>query len=122
MYVSEEFYYEHREELGLSELGEDIKSCLKLAEIKVDSLTFGRIRKKGFDNLSEFQKQRVREAVCCQAQFISENGFDEADVSNYSVLNISVTVSGEKSQAQRLSVSPVALSLLRETGLMFRGC
>lgn len=122
MYVTEAFYSEHMEEFGLSDIVDDMKSCLKLAEIKIDSLTFGRIRKTGFDNLTEFQKQRVREAVCCQAHYISENGFDSSDVQSYSILNISVSTSGTKNESQRLSVSPVALGLLRETGLMYRGC
>lgn len=41
----------------------DIEKMLKRAENDINSLTFNRIRKIGFDNLTDFQKEMVRQAV-----------------------------------------------------------
>ncbi len=99
----------------------EIIKNLSLAELKIDELTFNRIPHIGFDNLTEFQKGRIKKAMYEQAIHIMENGYEEIQVQSYDVLDISVTVAQDSSsQADRLNVSPVALALLKQTGLMCR--
>ena len=100
------------------------KTLLKnitLAELKIDELTFNRIPHIGFDNLTEFQKDKIKRAVCEQTDYITENGYEETQVQSFDVLDISVTMAQDgSSQADRLHVSPVALAFLKQTGLMCR--
>lgn len=101
----------------------EIKRNISLAQVKIDELTFGRIRKKGFENLTDFQRDMISRAVCAQADYIAENGFDDGQsVESYSVLDISVSVGDSKSESGRLGVSALALSLLRLSGLTERLC
>lgn len=101
----------------------EIKRNISLAQVKIDELTFGRIRKKGFENLTDFQRDMISRAVCAQADYIAENGFDDGQsVESYSVLDISVSVGDSKSESGRIGVSALALSLLRLSGLTERLC
>lgn len=43
------------------------------ASRNIDTLTFNRIVAKGFDNLTEFQKEIIKECTCKQADFLYEN-------------------------------------------------
>ncbi len=125
-YADIDKYTEIAEKYGLDLLCTSEKSItqsLNLATVKIDELTFGRISQMGFDNLTEYQKEKVSEAVCVQAEYIAEEGFsDGVTIDSYSVLDISVSVSSSKSESERLGVSPFALSLLRQSGLMERVC
>ena len=91
---------------------------LKLAQEKINSITFNRIVKIGFDNLTEFQQEKVREAICYQAEYIYMNGYNNGNVSSYSVLDISVTVDkSNKTAADRLYLSEEAYDAIHQTGL-----
>ena len=52
---------------------DDIEKFLKDASRNIDTLTFNRIVAKGFTNLTDFQKEIVKECVCKQADFLYEN-------------------------------------------------
>lgn len=52
---------------------ENLGKALKDASRQVDSLTFNRIVARGFDNLTEFQQEIVKEVVCRHAGFLYEN-------------------------------------------------
>ena len=52
---------------------DDIGKFLKDASRNIDTLTFNRIVAKGFDNLTDFQKEIIKECVCKQADFLFEN-------------------------------------------------
>lgn len=95
---------------------------LYLAQEKIDEVTHNRIVTKGFDNLTPFQKNKIKMALCFQIDYINENGIDDLnDVSNYSVLDISLTVNEtDKREAKRLNMSSIAYSLLKKTGLTNR--
>ena len=104
---------------GLSE--KELLKNISLAELKIDELTFNRIPHIGFGNLTEFQKDKIKKAVFEQTDYISENGYEEAQVQSFDVLDISVTMAQDgSSQADRLRMSPVALTLLKQTGIMCR--
>ena len=124
MYADKESYKKCAEKYGFDPfLNGEISKHIALAQVKIDELTFGRIRKIGFENLTDFQKEMVRDAVCVQAEYVCENGYgDNSEVQSYSVLDISVSVSESKSESGRLGVSPLAFSLLKQSGLMERLC
>lgn len=105
---------------------ENVDKYLQEATEKIDSITFNRIVRKGFDNLTPFQKEKVQKAVCYQAEYILNNGFndeDKEDIASYSVLDISVNVKAdnEKTQAEKECMSEKAYDLIFKTGLMTRG-
>ena len=125
MYVDNDYYIANRKSSEPdAEYTKDIRELLDLAEMKVDEVTFNRIRRIGFDNLTEFQKERVRKAVCIQADYIQEYGGDYTDtepqIESYSVLDISVSVSGKQTAAERAGMATLAYKLLEQTGLMRR--
>lgn len=122
MYLTIEEYKKLTVTNNYSEVeAKELRQNIEFAEIRIDELTFNRIRHIGFENLTEFQQNNIRRAVCLQADYIIENGFEDTPVQSYSVLDISVTVAqGSASEAERLNMSPVALLLLKQTGLMCR--
>ena len=102
-----------------------IESKLKEAQEKIDSITFNRIVGIGFDNLTEFQKEKVQDAVCIQADYIFQHGYNDendADISSYSVLDISVNVdrNNKNTEAEKTHMSERAYDLIKQTGLSCR--
>ena len=88
-YASSTYYLEAYE--GSEIKDECLEKCLKQASRHIDSLTFNRIVKRGFENLSEFQKEVVQEVCCAQAEFEYENQdvFDSI-LKGYSVNGVSM--------------------------------
>lgn len=124
MYVDIDYYIANRKSSEPDpDHTKDIRELLDLAEMKVDEVTFNRIRGIGFDNLTEYQKDKVRKAVCVQADYIQEYGGytdGEPQIESYSVLDISVSVSGKQTEAERVGMATLAYKLLEQTGLMRR--
>lgn len=121
LYVSEEYYSNEFD--GNKIPDNEIEKYLKLAQEKIDSITYNRIVAVGFNNLTNFQQEKIRDAICYQAEYIYENGYnneDNRDVSSYSVLDISVNIDNSNSNktiAQRKSMSEMAYDYVRKTGL-----
>ena len=70
---------------------EDVLNKLRQASRHIDSLTYNRIRKYGFDNLTEFQKEIICEVVCRQADFEYENqDLISSVLSSYSINGVSM--------------------------------
>ena len=124
LYVSKEYY----QETFKGKIPEkEIEKNLKLAQNKINRITFNRIVGKGFDNLTEFQQEKVRESICYQADYIFDNGYndeDNSDISSYSVLDISVNVqtkdNNSKTQAELECMSELAYDAIVQTGLTQR--
>lgn len=101
----------------------EIEKYLRLAQEKIDSITFNRIVAIGFNNLTKFQQEKIKDAICYQAEYIYVNGYnneDNRDVSSYSVLDISVSVdnsNNNKTIAQRKNMSEMAYDYVHKTGL-----
>lgn len=119
LYVDKKYYLNTFKGSLLSD--DEIDKYLKLAQEKIDSITFNRIVKIGFNNLTNFQKEKISKAICCQAEYVKRNGYnneENRDISSYSVLDISVSVdSSKKSIAQKLSMSEIAYDYVHKTGL-----
>ena len=98
----------------------DVDKYLLKASEKIDELTFNRIVKIGFDNLTDFQKEKVQRAVCSHADYIYENGTEMGQISSYSVLDISVSVDNKNTTEAKYGVNSDTYNLLKQTGLTCR--
>lgn len=121
LYVDKKYYFD--EFKGNKVPINEIEKYLRLAQEKIDSITFNRIVAIGFNNLTKFQQEKIKDAICYQAEYIYVNGYnneDNRDVSSYSVLDISVSVdnsNNDKTIAQRKSMSEMAYDYVHKTGL-----
>lgn len=72
--------------------GENIEKSLKKASRHIDTLTFNRIQGIGFNNLTEFQKEIIKEVTCELANFEYENEDVITSVLNsYSINGVSMS-------------------------------
>lgn len=102
---------------------EKVEKALKTASRHIDTLTYNRIVGRGFDNLTEYQKEIIQEVVCEQADFEYENE-DEINtiLSSYSINGVSAqfgtswNVYADKGIAMRRDI----YALLAQTGLCCR--
>ena len=102
---------------------EELEKALRQACRHIDSLTFNRIVAAGFDHLTAFQQETIKEVVCLQADFEYENA-DEINtiLSSYSINGVSAQFGSswhvfmEKGIAMKRDV----YSLLMQTGLCCR--
>ena len=102
---------------------EELEKALRQACRHIDSLIFNRIVAAGFDHLTAFQQETIKEVVCLQADFEYENA-DEINtiLSSYSINGVSAqfgsswNVFMEKGIAMKRDV----YSLLMQTGLCCR--
>lgn len=119
LYVDSEYYLNTFKGNKLTK--ENVEKYLKLSQEKIDSITFNRIVKKGFNNLTEFQKEKVSQAICYQAEYIFENGYNnenDSDISSYSILDISINVKeNNNTKAKQENMSEIAYDLIHKTGL-----
>lgn len=107
---------------GISNVDEmALKRNILEAQEKIDSVTYNRIVAVGFDNLTKFQREKVKLAMYYQIAYVEENGTEDSSISAYSVLDISITVDkNTKTKAQKLNMSSFALDQLEKTGLCVR--
>lgn len=82
-------YYQGKYEGTLIE-DDNLKKALVQASRHVDSLTYNRIVGRGFSNLTQFQQDIIKDVVCQQADFETENA-DEINsvLSSYSINGVS---------------------------------
>jgi hypothetical protein len=101
----------------------ELMQQLKTASRHIDSLTYNRIVGRGFDNLTEFQKDIVKEVVCRQAEFEYENKEElESIFSSYAINGVSMTIqSGWNIYTDKgIAMMHNTYSLLEQTGLCDR--
>lgn len=96
---------------------------LKDACRAIDSLTFNRIVKKGFDELTEFQQSMIKEAVSKQADFAYSNAeLLESPLSSYSISGVSMSFDRSKVlTVGGVTTTSEVYGLLMQTGLCYRG-
>lgn len=107
---------------GLSGAGEEIAVLLDQASDAVDALCYGRIRRVGFDNLTEFQQEKVRKAVCYHAAFLSTYGdLLNSPLSSYGINGVSMSFDAEKVVTQGgVTTNQAVMQQLRQSGLATR--
>lgn len=93
------------------------------AESDVDTLTFNRITEKGFENLTDFQKDRIKHSMALQISFIHDNSeLIDSPLSAYSISGVSMTF--DKSKVITLcgvTTTNQVYNTLMQTGLCYRG-
>lgn len=96
--------------------------ALKDASRDIDSLTYNRITAIGFNNLTEFQKNIIKEVTCLHADFKSQYGdFLDSPISGYGAGSTSVSLKSTGIAGQNgISTSKQVYAMLKQTGLMTR--
>ena len=111
--------------LGYSAIpSEQRNQYLMKASRNVDTLTFNRIVKRGFSELTEFQKEIVKQVVCEQADFLYENSDAIASIlDSYAINGVSMKFgSGFNVVIEGgLPIQNTTYSLLKQTGLCWWG-
>ena len=95
----------------------ELNEKLILASQKIDEITFNRIIGRGFENLTKFQQQKIKDAVCYQANYILENGIESTDITSYNILDINISIDKKENKAAKLNVSEIAYNYIKQTGL-----
>ncbi len=114
----------YREIYGGSTVPEEsLKRLLRQASRHIDSLTYNRVVGCGFESLTDFQQEVIREVCCQQADFEYENADEISTIlSGYSINGVSAqfgsswNVFMDKGIAMKRDV----YSLLSQTGLCCR--
>lgn len=119
-YITKEYYTDIFK--GTAVPSEEVEKYLELAEEKINDITFNRIVKIGFNNLTSFQQENIQKAICKQAEYYFENGINSfSSVSSYSVLDITVNVdNSSKTEAQKAGMCEFAYMYINKTGLASR--
>lgn len=119
VYATKEDYKKY----GSSSLNNDeIEKYLELSSIDINRATLTRIEKRGFNNLTEQQKDLIIKATCLQADYIKDEGiYDDDDVESYSIGG-DLTINKKESTdiADKLNISKLAFFYLKRTGLTNR--
>ena len=102
---------------------EQIESRIRRACRDIDSLTFNRIVKAGFENLTEFQQELIKEAVQLHADFCYDNAdLLDSPLAAYSINGVSMSFDKSKIvTVDSVTTSSAVYSLLMQTGLCYRG-
>lgn len=107
---------------------ENIEEYLKKASRHIDTLTFNRIQRIGFDNLTEFQKEIIKEVTCELANFEYENeDVIKSVLSSYSINGVSMSFgdSWNVKVLKGIAIPTELYETLKQTGLCtlsFRRC
>lgn len=98
---------------------ENIEKYLHRASRNIDTLTYNRIIALGFEKLTEFQRDIVKESCCLFADFIFEN-FETLNcaLNSYSVNGVSMSFGGiTMAVINGVPISRDIYSLLGQSGL-----
>ena len=119
VYATKEDY----EKYGSGLLNDDeLEKYLELSSIDINRATLTRIEKRGFNNLTEQQKDLIIKATCLQAEYIKDEGiYDDDSISSYSIGG-DLTVNEKESTdiADKLNISKLTFFFFFRTGLTNR--
>ena len=96
------------------------KKYIELASYDIDNLTFNRINKVGFDNLTEFQKSTIKKVVMLQTDFRADNeDWLNSAISQYSINGVNINYGNSKtiSVINGVFIPTNIFSILKQTGL-----
>ena len=117
MYADLEYYHNNGGKLP----DEEAEKALKQASKHIDILTYRRIAGVGFDNLTPFQQETVKEVACMMADFESANAsMINSLINSYSINGASMSFSGESANCQLVNgiiVQRNVYEMLNMTGL-----
>lgn len=113
-YVDESFYTAFS---GL--ITDKLDSKLEKATDQINSLTYNRIVAITFDNLTPFQQDKVKKAVCLHADFVEQYGeYINMPLSGFSAGSISVSFNANKING--VTTTQEVINYLNQTGLTCR--
>lgn len=119
-YVTEDEYSQY----GAEQIpDEELEKRLRAASRHIDTLTFNRIVDKGFDSLTDFQKEIIKEVVILQADFEYENADEiETILSSYSINGVSAKFGDSWNilTDKGVAIKRDTYELLKQTGLCCR--
>lgn len=100
----------------------EVDKYLELSSIDINRATLTRIEKRGFNNLTEQQKDLIVKATCLQADYIKDEGiYDDDSISSYSIGgDLTVNEKESTDMADKLNISKLAFFYLKRTGLTNR--
>lgn len=110
-------------DMGLGNYQSAVEGGLfELASDAVDALCYGRIRKVGFDNLTTFQQEKVKKAVCLHVSFLSTYGdLLNSPLSSYGINGVSMSFDTAKVVTQGgVTTNQAVMQQLRQSGLATR--
>lgn len=103
---------------------EEAEKALKQASRHIDTLTYNRIVGVGFDNLTPFQQEIVKECTCMMADFEHKNAdMISSLINSYSINGASISFSGEAANCQIINgvvMQKDTYAYLEQTGLCCR--
>ena len=113
MYADYEYYMD---KYNGTLIGSDEENLLQEASDDIDDMVFGRIRGRGFENLTEYQQELIKKAVCFHADFNKQYGaFISAPINSYSIGKTSMSFNIQKLNG--IDTSQSVIKLLNRTGL-----
>lgn len=116
-YVDSTYYKETFEGNILAE--DSINQKLERSSDQIDTLTYNRIVGIGFNNLTEFQKDKIKKAVCIHSEFIEQYGeYINMPLSGFSAGSTSVSFNAKK--VNGITTTQEVLNYLKQTGLTCR--
>lgn len=121
IYVDKNYYLNTYKGTAVPE--DEIEKSLKTASMHIDSLTYNRIVGRGFENLTEFQQNIIKEVVCKLADFEYENAdLIKSVLSSYSINGVSMSFgTGWNVKIQNgVAIPTDYYCLLGQTGLTCR--
>lgn len=99
---------------------DQMDKALERSSDQIDILTYNRIIGTGFDNLTQFQRDRVIKAVCQQADFQYQYGeYLDFPLAGYSAGSVSLSFKAVEG-AGGVRTTDSVINLLRATGLSDR--
>ena len=103
---------------------EEALKALEKACRHIDTLTFNRIVGRGFDSLTKFRQDIIKECACVMADFESANAdMINSLINNYSINGASISFTGESASCQIVNgvvVQRDIYAYLSQTGLCNR--
>lgn len=97
-------------------------ALLERASDDVDGLCYGRIRRIGFGNLTPFQQEKVKKAVCCHAAFLADYGeLVDSPLDSYGINGVSMRFAADRVCVQGgVTTTNAVMAQLRQSGLASR--
>ncbi len=117
MYVDKDYYINT---YGGKLPAEEVQRFVTSASEHIDSLTFNRIKGLGFNNLTLFQQEKIKRAICRLADFEYENeDLIQSVLASYSINGVSMSfgTSWNVIVQDGVALPRDIYSLIKQTGL-----